>query len=204
MLILKSIVAFLVSLGSFVFEIKTILYCIDSSKWWLLIASVLGFGFVGYFLEKVNNKIESKMMKKSERFFVSFFLFIAISVVFVMQIPIRGFFDRFEYLKIMKEIEAEKDESFYRLNRFALRRMASFYLFVLVLFCIEIWIWISLIDRIGWGNVILEILGSAIIGYYVFATKEHIFGKLGGLLLILPFFCSDLLGLILTVIAFMA
>lgn len=203
MLILKSIVAFLVSLGSFVFEIKTILYCIDSSKWWLLIASVLGFGFVGYFLEKVNNKIEGKMMKKSERFFVSFFLFIAISVVFVMQIPIRSFFDRFEYLKIMKEIDVEKDKGFYRLNRLALRRMASFYLFVLVLFCIEIWIWISLIG-IGWGNVILEILGSAIIGYYVFATKENIFGKLGGLLLILPFFCSDLLGLILTIIAFMA
>lgn len=113
-----------------------------------------------------------------------------------MSIPTKIIFDWFEMIGLIKKMEANKKDFF---CFYWYGGGSSTYGFFLALFCIEIWLWIYMVDKIGWGNILLEIFGSLIIGIYIFVTKDNIFGKLGGACLVLPFFCMDIAGIILAI-----
>lgn len=199
MLVFKVFALLLLSLIGFIFEIKNIVYYINTPNLIFLILNVIAFSLLGYMLMVFGKKNDEELMEKSKRFdFLTSIFYFSMGLSFFMSIPMKIIFDPFddEYFKDA----SKKDLFLFYVNGSG----SPHYAFFLALFCIEIWLWIYMVDKIGWGNILLEIFGSLIFGIYIFVTKNHIFSKLGGACLVLPFFCTDIVGIVLGVISLVA
>lgn len=199
MLVFKVFALLLLSLTGFIFEIKNIVYYINTPNLVFLILNVIAFSLLGYVLIVFGKKIDKELMKKSKKFdFLTSIFYFSMGLSFFMSIPMKIIFDPFDD-------EDFKDTSKKDLFLSCVNGSGSpYYAFFLALFYIEILLWIYMIDKIGWGNILLEIFGSLIFGIYVFVTKNNIFCKLGGACLVLPFFCTDIVGIVLAVIGLVA
>lgn len=171
--------------GGFVLELKVLIYCIDTSSWWLFVVSIICFSLLGELFNK-------KLYFLYEDYFRPLFAInqVAIMLIVVMKIPTSLIFKRSASDKYLKNTKYNNPD----ILSFLSRQNYQSWILCMILFCVEMSLWIFFVKKIGWW-IWLEVLVSVVLGSYVLKEKS-IRSLLASFLLFSPFFCMNFLGII--------
>lgn len=186
---LRNILMLFFVFGSFVLEIKTLIYGVDTSSWWILIVSMVCFSLLGELFNKKLHFLSKGCFKP-----LSIINPVAIILVIGMKIPTSLIFG-----KIDDTAQYLKNTKYDKLC--ALLNQQNYYGWILCMlfFCVEMSLWVFFVKKIGWW-IWLEVLVSIMLGSYIIKKEKSLCSLIASFLLLSPFFCMNFLGMICLII----
>lgn len=175
--------------GGFVLELKVLIYSIDTSSWWLFVVSIICFSLLGELLNK-------KLYFLYKDYFRPLFAInqTTIMLIVIMKIPTSLIFKRSISDKYLKNTKYNNLD----ILNFLSQQNYQSWILCMILFCIEMSLWIFFVKKIGWW-IWLEVLVCIVLGSCVFKEKS-IRSLVVSFLLFSPFFCMNFLGIICLII----